>query len=129
MITNRRTLSRIIISLGTNHDKYRNMSKAKDMLCGIFGSGISFTRSVETKPIGVVSADYLNALAVIETGMSYKEAEGCLKGIERECGRDRTKEPEVAMDIDILEYNGKKERLKDWERGYVKALMDELALD
>lgn len=122
-------MSRIIISLGTNCDKYHNMSKAKDMLCDIFASGISFTRSIKTEPVGVVSADYLNALAVIDTEMSYEEAEECLKGIERECGRDRTKASEVAMDIDILEYNGKKERLKDWERGYVKTLMDELAAD
>lgn len=121
-------MNKIIMALGSNTDAEKHLFAAKRMIENIF-SDVVFSSSLLTEPIGIDSDKFLNCLAVAFTELSKEEIEHTLKRIERDCGDNETdrKEGKILMDIDILEFEGEKYHIGDWERDYVKTLMKEIA--
>lgn len=117
---------KLIIALGTNVHKCDNMIWAKAHLFGLFGDDIIFTLLMDTEPIGMESEMFTNCLATAYTTLELEEIEQNLKYIEQKCHDTIEKRAKniVEMDIDILEYDGRKFHAKDWERPYVKELME-----
>ena len=68
---------------------------------------------------------YLNQLVYGTTMQTVDSLQLWLKLTEREMGRtsDAKLMGQICIDIDILEYDGVRYHLKDWERDYVKNLL------
>ena len=49
-----------------------------------------------------------------------------LKETERRLGRTHNEDGIVAIDLDLLQYDDQKYHLRDWNRDYVKNLLNEL---
>ncbi|MST83737.1 2-amino-4-hydroxy-6-hydroxymethyldihydropteridine diphosphokinase [Hallella mizrahii] len=117
----------VILCLGSNADQEANIQQAQQLLRNEYAS-IDFTPSIWTEPVGVVSPPYLNCLAT----MSIKDSFSCLhdktKAIERlmHSSREERKDNIVRIDIDILSFDHKHYHEDDWNRDYVKQLIEVL---
>lgn len=117
----------VILCLGSNADQEANIQQAQQLLRNEYAS-IDFTPSIWTEPVGVVSPPYLNCLAT----MSIKDSLSCLhdktKAIERlmHSSREERKGNIVRIDIDILSFDHKHYHEDDWNRDYVKQLIEVL---
>jgi 2-amino-4-hydroxy-6-hydroxymethyldihydropteridine diphosphokinase len=117
----------LILSLGTNCDQEKTISKAQEKLRGMFGQDIIFTECIWTEPIGITSDKFLNCLAFTHSSHKLKYLHKALKHIEKTCGsskRARTNNI-VKMDIDILKYGSLTLHAEDWERKYIIKLIKE----
>jgi 2-amino-4-hydroxy-6-hydroxymethyldihydropteridine diphosphokinase len=118
---------KLLLCLGSNFDQEENIAKARKLLCNIFGD-IAFSQNLWTTPIGKGTSLYLNCLAITETTMDRDELNTLLKQTERSLGRTQTEKEKniVRIDIDILRYDKQKLHPEDWERYYVKQLLQQL---
>lgn len=119
----------IVLSLGSNCDRERNVAYAMERLREFF-PGMSFSRTIRTKPIGIESDLFVNALGLGICHESMDEVVEVLKMIERECGRSKEEKVRniVRLDLDLLLYGSLKCHEKDWERPYVKQLWEDFSL-
>lgn len=111
----------VVMVLGTNANSRRNMEKAMAALREIMPD-IVFTESAVTKPVDMVSGDFLNCMAKATTWETLERLEKAVKGIERMLGDDRHDTNVVNMDIDILQYGTRRLRPEDWNRDYIRML-------
>ena len=120
--------TKVILALGSNDSQENSIVKAKKRLETLFDD-IRFSPAIWTKPIGIVSADFLNCMAVATTQTDYSQIRASLKEIERDCGDSRYLRNQhiVKMDIDVLLFGKQKMHEKDWERPYIKQLMSILS--
>ncbi len=123
-------MKRVIIEVGTNINQRDNARLVREDLYAKFGNDIRFSPSMKTKPVDGGDGYYINYLAEIHTDVPYDELRAWFKDLEQECGRNKedTKDGWVPLDIDILEYDGKRFSEKDWERSYVKELFKEMRI-
>ena len=103
-------MPRTLISLGANLGNVReSMQAAKRLLIDSFGSGnLLLSQLYRTPPVGGPDgqADFLNAVAVIQTDRSVWEVWEKIKGIESALGRQRQLRWEARrIDIDLLLYD------------------------
>ncbi len=119
--------TKLIIAFGTNIDQEANMRIAERLVRRLFPE-IDFTRPMWTDPIDIDSDKYLNRLACTYTRHDLPQIERALKQIEHKCGRSRAECTKgiVRMDIDILRYGDQRYHSKDWQRPYIKTLMEQL---
>lgn len=119
-------MAKIIVALGSNHNQEENIKKAMLRLSAAFDGQIRFTDSLWTKPIGMVSDMFLNCLGFAETDMTQNEVTALLKQTERLCGNTEAlrRENIIEMDIDLLMFGDVKLKPSDWQREYVKALLN-----
>ena len=121
-------MTKIIISLGSNMLPEYHINQAVCLLRQTFGELI-VTRQLWTEPVGMESScKFLNMLVMASTAWSMQQVQDELKRIEVLCGRkpeDKAKGI-VVVDADLLLYNDKRCHLGDWQRDYVKILMEEL---
>lgn len=121
-------VTKIIISLGSNMLPEYHINQAVCLLRQTFGELI-VTRQLWTEPVGMESScKFLNMLVMASTAWSMQQVQDELKRIEVLCGRkpeDKAKGI-VVVDADLLLYNDKRCHLGDWQRDYVKILMEEL---
>lgn len=117
----------IIISLGSNHNQQKAITKAQAALRSAFDDEIRFSRRMWTEPIGMVSDRFLNCLGFAQTVLTRAETTALLKKIEADCGNteELRKEGIIEMDIDLLLYGHSRMHIADWRRDYVKTLMHE----
>lgn len=118
----------MILSLGSNHCRERNMAIAKARLSALLGD-VRFTRTVLTEPVGIGSREtFANAIATGETDLEYQDLRQALKDIEREAGRtaDSKAHGIIPLDIDILKYGTARYKPVDWLRPYNISLLKEL---
>ncbi len=103
----------ICLSLGSNlGDRLVNLKKAKALISAIRETTfIEHSAVYETEPVGSVPQQeqrlqYLNAVIIIRSKLEIRTLAGELFRIEREIGRDRSKELEKnsprIIDIDII---------------------------
>lgn len=123
-------MKRVIIEVGTNINQRDNARLVREDLYAKFGNDIRFSPSMKTKPVDGSDGYYINYLAEIHTDVPYDELRTWFKDLEQECGRNKedTQDGWVPLDIDILEYDGKRFSEKDWERSYVKELIKEMRI-
>jgi 2-amino-4-hydroxy-6-hydroxymethyldihydropteridine diphosphokinase len=102
---------RVYIGLGSNlGDREANLDRALDVLDGSIPPSLIYCSGFyETEPVGVIDQpNFLNAVASVDPAkLSPREVLDRLLEIERELGRDRSKEqrwgPRI-IDLDLLLY-------------------------
>lgn len=116
----------IIISLASNSDHKRHLQAAREQLALLL-SDLSYTSELWTEPINSIRKEpYLNQLCKGTTTFGANLLSEVLKELEKRLGRTHNEEGIVAIDLDLLEYDGEKHHLRDWDRSYIKNLINEL---
>ena len=123
----------IIISLASNINHEANLEAARTQLTQLL-SEVHFTSAIYTKPVGngqwsMVNGQcpkYLNQLCKGTTALGMNLLNEVLKEIEKRLGRTHNEDGIVTVDLDLLEYDGERFHHRDWERNYVKDLINEL---
>ena len=72
------------------------------------------------------SKKYLNQLCQGTTALGEGLLCEVLKETEKRLGRTHNEDGIVTIDLDLLQYDGQRYHLRDWERNYVKDLLREL---
>ena len=127
----RQTEHQILISLASNEDQEAHLAAAREQLTQLLME-CHFTSAIWTEPIGHSSmfngqcSKYLNQLCQGTTALGEGLLCEVLKEIEKRLGRTRNEDGIVAIDLDLLQYDERKHHLRDWERSYVKNLLNEL---
>jgi len=115
--------------LASNRFQKANLSKARSCLEEIL-SDLSFSSEHWTQPVGNAQRRdaYLNQLATGTTTLDEETLNERLKQMELNFGRTQAKRllGIVPIDLDLLEYDGEKRHLLDWQRPYVKELIKEI---
>ncbi len=118
-------MPKALLCLGSNHQQARHMALASRALAQLAGTA-TFSPALWSLPVGTAPSPlYLNSLVQLDTPLALEELRAATKDIERALGRRRDPEAlyQVSIDIDILQYDGKRYKPEDWERSYVKALL------
>ena len=117
----------VILCLGSNADSKKNIQWAQELLRAEYAS-IAFTPSIWTEPVGVVSPPYLNCLAAMTIEDNLPSLRNKTKAIERLMHSSPTERKGniVRIDIDILSFDHKHYHEDDWNRDYVKQLIEVL---
>ncbi|MDE7472703.1 MAG: 2-amino-4-hydroxy-6-hydroxymethyldihydropteridine diphosphokinase [Muribaculaceae bacterium] len=104
-----------IISLGSNSaDKELKLNQALELLgVAIVKSSGAYDDLIDNTPC----RPYLNIVAEIETNLDHDTLRSRFKAIELKLGRDRRQDV-VAIDIDIVIFDGTVMRPTDYERPY-----------
>ena len=135
-------LHEVIISLASNENQEANLAKAREQLTQLMAD-VHFTSAIWTKPyyndhvqsslvngqssmVNGQSKNYLNQLCKGTTAFGEGLLGEVLKETEKRIGRQHNEDGIVAIDLDLLSYDGQRHHLKDWNRDYVKNLLDEL---
>lgn len=116
----------VVLALGTNTDQEMNMSIAEYLLTKLFPD-IKFSEQIWTQPIGIKSDMFLNELAFANVGHGASQIEPALRNIERKCGCTRAERTKniIKIDIDLLQLGDTKYHVNDWDRQYIKDLIEQ----
>lgn len=118
----------ILISIGTNvvADRIRFVEVHLEQCF----ENVRFTQIIPTEPIGerFKGKQFFNAVMAGKTSMARNEVVEQLKRIEQLAGntQDKRNMGVVEADIDLLMYDDVKLHEKDWQRSYIKQLVEEL---
>ena len=115
----------VLISLASNHEQKENLCKAREALTQIL-SLPKFTPEQWTHPMGKhFGRFYINQLVSAETTLSSEDLTSRLKDTEKCLGRtpELRRHGIVPIDLDLLLYDDKRFHLQDWERSYIKDLL------
>ena len=125
-----RKMNKILIAIGSNHEVERRMNEVRVLLQDSFGD-VVFSPSMQTKDINMEGPDYINMVAVFHTSLSYQQVNSLLKKLQSMCGNseEARSRHEVAMDLDILAFNDRLYHLNDWQRPYIKQLVNTILAD
>ena len=116
----------IIISLASNINHEANLVAARTQLTQLL-SEVHFTSAIYTEPVGTLRQEpYLNQLCKGTTALGMNLLNEVLKETEKRLGRTHNEDGIVTIDLDLLEYDGERYHLRDWDRNYVKDLINEL---
>lgn len=120
----------ILIALGTNviADRIRFVEECLEQRF----ENVRFTQTIPTEPIGerFKGKQFYNAVMAGKTFMARNEVVEQLKRIEQLAGntQDKRNIGVVEADIDLLMYDDEKLHEKDWQRPYIKELVEELRI-
>lgn len=118
----------ILIALGTNviADRIRFVEVHLEQCF----ENVRFTHTIPTEPIGerFKGKQFFNAVMAGKTRMAMSEVEEQLKLIEQLAGNtlDKRNMGVVEADIDLLMYDDVKLHEKDWQRSYIKELVERI---
>ena len=116
----------IIISLASNINHEASLEAARTQLTQLL-TEVHFTSAIYTEPVGTLRREpYLNQLCKGTTALGFNLLNEVLKEIEKRLGRTHNEDGIVTVDLDLLEYDGERFHHRDWERNYVKDLINEL---
>ena len=95
----------VLLSLGSNIDRTKNITAALDRLHDLFGE-LMISSVYESEPVGFSGDCFYNLIVGIETDLSLPELTHIVKKIEDQNGRIRTGPRFSArtLDIDIVTY-------------------------
>lgn len=118
-------LNKVIISLGSNWDKEKNIAMAGRLL-GCHFDSIHFSEAVYTQPFHMENpALFLNQVAIAFTAENPDQIVDALKQMERQLGRtpeDKSK-GNIPIDIDLLQWNDKILKPSDFQRPYIQSAL------
>lgn len=118
----------ILIALGTNviADRIRFVEVHLEQCF----ENVRFTHIIPTEPIGerFKGKQFFNAVMAGNTNLAMSEVEEQLKRIEQLAGNtlDKRNMGVVEADIDLLMYDDVKLHEKDWQRSYIKELVERI---
>ena len=118
----------ILIALGTNviADRIRFVETCLEQSF----EDVRFTQTIPTEPIGerFKGKQFFNAVMAGKTFMARNEVVEQLKRIEQLAGNtmDKRNMGVVEADIDLLMYDDEKLHEKDWQRSYIKELVERI---
>ena len=119
----------VLILQASNFEHEKNLWNARLALAQILSSAV-YTDAIWTEPEGTshvrsYSQKYLNQLVRAETPLDIDQLTAQLKETETRMGRtaDMRKAGIVPIDLDVLEYDGTRHHLRDWQRSYVRKLL------
>lgn len=118
----------ILIAIGTNviADRIRFVEVHLEQCF----ENVRFTQIIPTEPIGerFKGKQFFNAVMAGKTNMAMSEVEEQLKRIEQLAGNtlDKRNMGVVEADIDLLMYDDVKLHEKDWQRSYIKELVERI---
>lgn len=118
----------ILIALGTNviADRIRFVETCLEQSF----EDVRFTQTIPTEPIGerFKGKQFYNAVMAGKTFMARNEVVEQLKRIEQLAGntQDKRNMGVVEADIDLLMYDDVKLHEKDWQRSYIKELVERI---
>ena len=118
----------ILIAIGTNviADRIRFVEVHLEQCF----ENVRFTHTIPTEPIGerFKGKQFFNAVMAGKTRMAMSEVEEQLKLIEQLAGntQDKRNMGVVEADIDLLMYDDVKLHEKDWQRSYIKELVERI---
>jgi 2-amino-4-hydroxy-6-hydroxymethyldihydropteridine diphosphokinase len=116
----------VIISLASNVDQEAHMAAAREQLVQLLTEA-HFTSAIWTEPINCSRKEpYLNQLCQGTTALGEGLLCEVLKETEKRLGRTRNEDGIVAIDLDLLQYDDQRHHLRDWNRNYIKDLLNEL---
>ena len=121
-------MHQVILSLGANYEAEKNLPEARISLGQILFSPL-YTDAIWTEPIASKRTDlYLNQLVKAQTNLDFDALIKEIQEMELRHGRTPKEREQgiVRIDIDVLEYDGVRHHLRDWERPYVKDLLPQL---
>lgn len=118
----------ILIAIGTNviADRIRFVEVHLEQCF----ENVRFTHIIPTEPIGerFKGKQFFNAVMAGKTNLAMSEVEEQLKLIEQLAGntQDKRNMGVVEADIDLLMYDDVKLHEKDWQRSYIKDLVERI---
>ena len=118
----------ILIAIGTNviADRIRFVEVHLEQCF----ENVRFTHIIPTEPIGerFKGKQFFNAVMAGNTNLAMSEVEEQLKRIEQLAGntQDERNMGVVEADIDLLMYDEVKLHEKDWQRSYIKELVERI---
>lgn len=118
----------ILIAIGTNviADRIRFVEVHLEQCF----ENVRFTHIIPTEPIGerFKGKQFFNAVMAGNTNLAMSEVEEQLKLIEQLAGNtlDKRNMGVVEADIDLLMYDDVKLHEKDWQRSYIKVLVERI---
>lgn len=119
-------LHQIIISLASNKDQEAHMAAAREQLVQLLTEA-HFTSAIWTEPINSIRKEpYLNQLCQGTTALGESLLCEVLKEMEKRLGRTHNEDGIVTIDLDLLQYDGQRHHLRDWDRNYIKDLLKKL---
>lgn len=119
-------LHHIIISLASNYNQEANLEAARTILTQLL-SEVHFTSAIYTEPINSLRSEpYLNQLCQGTTALGPNLLSEVLKETEKRQGRTHNEDGIVTLDLDLLQYDDERFHVKDWNRPYIKNLINEL---
>ena len=98
-------MTRVYVALGSNMEAERHMVMAVQALRGRYGA-LTLSPIYKNRAVGFEGADFLNAVAGLDTGLDVAALKDALNDIERECGRERgaVRFAPRSLDLDLLLY-------------------------
>ena len=133
----------VLISLAANVNPKKNLCNARKALAQVLSQTV-YTEELWTEPCSPIpslpSNDakqqdasrkegrqrlYLNQLVSAETTLSTEQLNQRLKEIEVQMGRtpEHRRQRLVPLDLDLMEYDGERHHLPDWQRPYMQLLL------
>lgn len=99
-------MAQVLLSLGSNIDRERYITKGLDALAELFGD-LGLSSVYESESVGFNGSPFYNMVVAIQTELSVAELSRKLKQIEDENGRQRNgpRFCSRTLDIDILTYD------------------------
>ena len=120
-------MSHVLISLASNHEQQKHHSEARQALAEVLSAPL-YTAEIWTEPEGTKAQgpQYLNQLVSAETLLNADELNLFLKQTELKLGRtdDMRRQGLVPIDLDLLQFDEQRYHLRDWQRSYVKRLLE-----
>lgn len=116
----------VLLSLASNHEAATHLEEARSKLQTIINNPL-FSSELWTLPVGSKHlAKYLNQLMRGTTLLSVEELQRWLKKTEELMGRtpEDRQQGIVRIDLDLLQFDDRRYHEKDWQRDYVKQLLD-----
>lgn len=109
-----------LIGIGSNIEPVRNLPAALDLLSEL--TDLTQCSSVwKTRAVGSSGPDYLNAVVLVKTGLSYEKLKSdVLSLIESQLGRVRSdnKYMDRTIDLDVLVFNGRQIDSELWTQAH-----------
>lgn len=118
----------VLIAAGSNYYARRNMVKARRLTEALLTVQAA-SRLLPNAAIGIEAPLFTNQLLLGTTPLGAEELKARLKDIETRCGdsRELRTRRRVAIDLDLLAHGSRQHHTADWQRPYIKALLEELA--
>lgn len=114
-----------ILAIGSNINPDRNISKALELLTELV-EDMRQSRTLQTKALNGAQGTFSNMMLSGLTHLTLEELTVATKKIESLCGRKHDGNGTISVDIDIMDYDGQRLHIDDWQRDYIKTLIREV---